>query len=259
MRKVFGAFILFSIALLTSCKSSKNIASGNSTALTKLSSRKVVKKHTAADFNGNTIDAKLRVNYKDNKENIGFSVKMKIKKDEVIWLKGTKLITVFKAKITPEKVSFYSPYKRNYFEGDFSMLKELLGFDVNFNQLQNMLLGQAVLNLKETKQKVEISDTNYQMYPKNQPDLFDIFYHVNPVHFKLEKQYLINEIKAQRLDINYGNYITKQDLLFPEKISIQAKENTKFTKIDIGVRSITFNSDLQMPFKIPSGYKEIKL
>ncbi|SNR13853.1 DUF4292 domain-containing protein [Tenacibaculum jejuense] len=257
MKKVYLILTTLIIATLSSCKSTKETTS--TATLKNLSARRVVKKHLASNFEGNTIDAKLKVRYKDKKEDIGFSVKMKIKKDEVIWLKGTKIITVFKAKITPEKVSFYSPYKKNYFEGDFSMLKELLGFDVNFEQLQNMLLGQAVLDITENKQKVDIVNRSYQLYPKKQPLLFDIFYQIHPDHYKLKKQYLVNQLKEQRLDIDYADYIKKDNLLFPKRTIITAKEKNKFTNINIEVRSINFNTNLEMPFRIPSGYKEIKL
>ena len=49
-----------------------------------------------------------------------------------------KFINVFKAKITPDKVRFYSPVEKKYFEGDFSMLEKLLGTKINFQQLQNL-------------------------------------------------------------------------------------------------------------------------
>ena len=96
--------------------------------------KKVVRKHISSSFDKKTVDAKLKVAFKNNKNSESFSVRMKMKKDEVIWLKGTKLITVFKAKITPTSVSYYSSYFKNYFEGDFSMLKKLLGTDINFSQ-----------------------------------------------------------------------------------------------------------------------------
>lgn len=63
---------------ITSCKSTKNVTS--STAIKELSARKVAKKHSSANFDKETVDARLKVNYKDNRENVGFSVRMKIKK-----------------------------------------------------------------------------------------------------------------------------------------------------------------------------------
>ena len=255
--KLFKYTLVFLI-VFTSCKSSKKLTD-NTSFVKELSAKKIVKKHLAENFNKKTIDAKLKVNYKDSKEDVGFSVRMVIKKDEVIWLKGTKIITVFKAKITPDKVSFYSPYKKNYMEGDFSMLKKMLGADINFQQLQNMLLGQAIFDVKSKKHDVEIAEKSYQLSPKTQPDLFNLFYWINPVHFKLNKQSLVNEFKNQRLDISYPNYLKRRTVSFPERIKISAKAKNKFTNIDISVRSIVFDESVSTPYRIPSGYKEIKL
>lgn len=241
----------------TSCKSTKKIT--ESTAIKELSARKVAKKHIAASFDKETVDARLKVNYKSNKDEVGFSVRMKIKKDEVIWLKGTKIITVFKAKITPTKVQFYSPYKKNYFDGDFAMLKELLGVDINFQQLQNMLLGEAVVNVKSERQEVEIKDASYQLSPKNQPTLYDLFFYVNPQHFKLDKQLIVNSVKNQYLEVSYPKYHKKNKTYFPEKLNIKANDKDKFTIININARSVEFNTKLNLDFNIPSGYKEIQL
>ncbi len=255
--KYFTVLIILFLSF-TSCKSNKNITD-NSIVIKEMSARRIAKKHVSSNFDEKTIDARLKVNYKDTKEKVGFSVRMKIKKDEVIWLKGTKFITVFKAKITPTKVQFYSPFYKNYFDGDFSMLKKLLGTDINFQQLQNMLLGQSLLNVRSERQEVEISGKSYQLSPKKQSELFDIFFNVNPSHYKLDKQSIVNSVKNQRLDISYPRYLTKKGVLFPERIKINAKQNNKFTVIDITTRSVELNTKLNIGFKMPNGYKEIKL
>ena len=254
----FFKYISVCIVLFASCKSAKTITSNN-IALEDLSAKKVAKKHEAASFDEKTLEARLKVNYKDTQEDVGFSVHMKLKKDEVIWLKGTKFITVFKAKITPEKVSFYSPYKKNYFEGNFSMLTKLLGVEVTFQQLQNMLLGEAMLDVTSQRNNVEIINASYRLSPKKQPTLFDVFFDINPSHFKLNQQSLVNSIKEQRLDINYPSYSIQNKVVFPEQVAIHGKNKQKFTKIDIAYKSVLFNNNLNFDFKIPSGYKEIKL
>ncbi|AZJ34453.1 DUF4292 domain-containing protein [Tenacibaculum singaporense] len=242
---------------LTSCKSTKNVT--GDVAIKELSARKVAKKHIATNFDKKTVDARLKVNYKNNKESLGFSVRMKIKKDEVIWLKGTKIISIFKAKITPTKVQFYSPYEKSYFDGDFMMLKKLLGTDINFKQLQSMLLGEALMDVKSERQEVQIQEKSYQLSPKKQPTLFDLFFYVNPKHFKLNKQLIVNSLKDQRLDISYPKYHKKNTTFFPEKINIRAKEKNKFTIIDITTRSVEYDTKLNVSFNIPNGYKEIQL
>ncbi|WP_088324304.1 DUF4292 domain-containing protein [Polaribacter tangerinus] len=251
-------YLFFLVLVFAACKS-KSIAIDKSAIATKMSARRVVKKHIAANFSKETLDAKYSVNYEGENIKQRISVNIKIEIDKVIWLKGTKFINVFKAKITPNKVLFYSPLDRTYFDGDFSLLEEILGTPINFDQLQNLFLGQAILDLKKEKQEVSIENNVYVLSPKTQNILFDTFFKVQPSHFKLLGQSIVNIEKKQRLDISYSDYFTQKKEIFPSKMVILAKDNTKQTTIDFNLKSVIFNSDLNTSFKIPSGYKRIKL
>lgn len=245
------------ILAFTACKSSKKTIDAKVIAK-KMSAKKVAKNHLNNNFDKKTVDAKLRVKFKNNKENQSFSVRMKIKKDEVIWLRGSKIISLFKAKITPTSVSYYSPYAKNYFEGDYSLIKDFLGTDITFEELQNIFLGQAKIDDKGKNHNVEIVDNTYILSPEKQSNLFDKFFHINPSHYKLDKHILVNEFKNQSLDISYPKYLEKEDEIFPENILINVKEKNKFTNLDITVKAVIFNSDLNLTFKIPSGYKKLE-
>jgi hypothetical protein len=223
-----------------------------------ISAKKVAKKHIAANFDKKTIDAKLKVNFNNGKVNQSLTVNLLIEKDKVIWLKGTKFITVFKAKITPTSVSYYSPFAKNYFEGDFSMIKKLLGVEINFEQLQNLFLGQSLLNLKEEDQEVQIVNNRYILSPEKQAELFDIFFTINPSHFKLDSQSIVNAQKDVRLDIKYPSYNLIQKVVFPSEININAKTSDSFTDIDIVYKTVEFNTNLKMTYDIPNGYKRLE-
>ena len=45
----------------------------------------------------------------------------------------------------------------------------------------------------------------------------------------------------------------------PEHIKIIAVEATKETNIELEFKNVTLNENLNFPYKIPSGFKEIKL
>lgn len=252
----FIKYILFFTIIFTSCKTTKNMIDTNAIAKN-ISAKKVAKKHIAANFDKETIDAKLKVNYNNGKTKQSLSVSMKIKKDEVIWLKGTKFLTIFKAEITPTSVRYYSSVFKHYFDGDFSMIKELLGVEINFEQLQNLFLGQSILNIKDEKQEVEIVNNRYILTPEKQAALFDIFFTINPSHFKLDKQSIVNTEKELRLDVKYPSYNLVHDVVFPTKINIQAKNTKSVSNIDLEYKSVEFDTDVNMPFNIPSGYKKL--
>ncbi|MEN8703221.1 MAG: DUF4292 domain-containing protein [Polaribacter sp.] len=249
-------YLVLLIIVFTSCKSSKNMI--DATAVAKnISSKKVARRHMAANFDKQTIDAKLKVNFNNGKTNQSLTVSMKMKKDEVIWLRGTKLITVFKAEITPTKVRYYSSVFKNSFEGDFSMLKELLGVEINFEQLQNLFLGQALQDVTEDKQEVSVMNNRYVLNPEQQAMLYDIFYTINPMHYKLDHQSIVNEAKGLRLDITYPNYNLVNSVVFPTAIEIKAKDKKRVTAIDLLYRSVVFDTDITMSFNMPNGYKKL--
>ena len=67
-------YLLVGLLAFGSCKSSRNVVKSTS-EVAKMSSRKIIRKHNNLNF-PKTVDAKLKVNYKDANENLGFSVKM---------------------------------------------------------------------------------------------------------------------------------------------------------------------------------------
>ncbi len=218
-----------------------------------LSAETIVEKHRSSDIK--TIQAKISVDYKGVKEDINFSMQMKLKKDEVIYLKGSKLITIFKMKLTPNRVQFYSPYTKQYFDGDYSLLYDKLGIVANFNQLQNLFLGQA-MNGINNDDNISISEKSYKLTPKKQLDNYDIFYLINPNHFKLDKQYIVTNIG--KLDVIYPKYLEQDNKTFPKEINIKVN-GKKPSNIYLDFNSIEFNNQFKIPFKIPKNYKPLKV
>lgn len=251
-------YLLVLLFVFTSCKAKRPVLE-NKAIIKEMSAKKVAKKHRETSFDKETIVAKFKVDFNDGITNESIAVSLKIKKDEVIWLKGTKIINVFKAKITPDKVRFYSPLEKKYFEGDFSMLQALLGTEINFQQLQNLFLGQALLDLKKDKYDVQILNNSYSLSPEVQVNLFDAFFAVNPVHFKLDAQSIVKPLKGQRLDVKYPSYKYIEDEIFPKEINIKVEQENKTTTIDFILRSIELNKEINTSFTIPNGYKRMNL
>ncbi len=251
-------YILMLTLVFTACKSKKLVLDANVEAK-EISVNKVVRKHIAANFKKETIDAKFKANFNDGKTNQSITVYLKITKDKEIFLKGTKFITVFKAKITPTSIAYYSPYAKNYFEGDFKMLKKILGTEINYEQLQSLFLGEAMLDVKKNKQNVEIVNNSYILTPTAKDLLANVVTAVNPNHFKLDFQAIASPIKKESLEIKYPSYKLIDNVVFPAEINITAKQVSKTTKIDFTLKSVEFNTVLNTSFSLPKGYKRINL
>lgn len=256
-------YLLIVLFVAAACKSNK-VAVETSANLKKLSARKIVKKHLATTFDANTLDSKIKVRYTNNRGSLRkrhqFTVRLRIKKDSVIWMRGNKALTVFKIKITPDSFGFYSPLSKEYFEGDFTLLERILGVKLSFGQLQDLLVGRSIFEMKGRRFDSEIADNSYKLTPKVQEQLFAVFFKVNPKHFKLNQLFLENEEKGQTLRIDYNKYDELKGDLIPTKMMINATEGEDaYTWIEMEYRSLRLNEPIKMPFKIPSGYKRVEL
>ena len=244
--------------VITSCKSKKNIIENHTIEV--VSAKKLINKHYEPRFNKKTVNAKINTKYKDKNTSVSISIKMRLEKDKTIWISATKLnIPIAKLLITPTSVQYYEKLSKTYFDGDFSLLSKWLGTELDFEKVQNLLLGQAVLNLKKGKYEVQIIDKSYQLKPKQNNNLYGILFFMNPENYKLDKQEIRNPKKEQLLAISYPKYSEIEGKLFPKNIDIEVIDNKKLTTINMEYKSVEFNKKLTFPFKIPSGYKKISL
>lgn len=243
---------------ITSCKSKKNVVEHNTIEV--VSAKKLINKHYNLSFNQQTIDARLNAKYKSKNTSVSISIKMRLEKDKTIWMSATKLnIPVAKILITPTSVQYYEKLDKTYFEGDFSLLSKWLGAELDFKKIQNLLLGEAVLNLKKGKYNIQIINNSYEITPKDSQNLFGILFFINPENYKLDKQEISNPLKEQLMAVSYPNYSEIVGQQFPKKINIQVLDKKKLTLINMEYKSVEFNKELSFPFNIPSGYKKISL
>ncbi len=250
-------FFIFSLIGLTfGCNSAKSIIAKGELN-TKLSSKQIIKEHEKQSSAFKTLQAKVKIEYIEGEKAQTHTVNLRIEKDKTIWLSAT--LGLARVKITPEKVRFYDKINNQFFDGDYSLLSDLLGTELNFYKVQSLLLGDAIVNLKEGTYIASTSEKSYTLHPKNQNPLFDLFLFMNPSHFKVDELQLLQPSENRMLKVDYKAYQEVEKQVLPKNIKISAIENTDTITINLEYKSVSLNSDLRFPFKIPSGYKEIIL
>ena len=242
------------VGVTTNCKSAKNvIASGE--ASERLSAKQVIKQHQKNDADFNTMQARVRIDLAQGDKAQGATFNLRVEKDKVIWLSAP--LGLARMMITPEKVRFYNKQDNEYFDGDYKLLSDFAGVELDFNKVQNVLLGQAIYDLKEQSYSVSVNGNSYALQPKNQNALLELFYLINPAHFKMDSLQLFQQLKKRILQIDYKAYQEVDRQVLPKDIRIIAVEDSDEVSIVLEFKSITLNEEVRFPFKIPKGYKEI--
>lgn len=247
---------LLIMVLVFSCKTTKTVSSGGEIN-SDLSAKQLIKNNAKSLAHFKTLTARVKAEYSRKDESKGTTISLRMEKDKTIWMSAP--FSMAKVLITPNKVSFYNKLDNTYFEGDFKLLSDFVGTDLDFNKVQNILLGEALFNLKKDDYIASTHENSYLLQPKKQRALFEIFYLLNPSHFKMDSQQFTQHQEQRHLQIDYKNYQEVDKQTLPQNIKIISLESFDETIIDLEYKSVAINEDIRFPFRIPSGYKEIEI
>ena len=251
------AYTLTAVTLLflLGCKSAKPVISGGPDA--NISVRSIIKNHYKNALQFKTMRGRVKIAYNDGRSTSNLGVSLRMQRDKAIWLSAP--LGVVKAYITPERVSFYNKLDQQYFDGDFVYLSRIVGTDLDFKKVQNILFGQALFDLRQASYEAELNESNYQLQPEEAQDLFKTLFNIEPTYFKLASQQVSQPWKKRLLEIRYLNYQSHNNTIMPTEIGITAIDRNERTLIDLEYRNLEFDKPLRFPYKIPQGYEEIVL
>lgn len=234
-----------------SCKSSKVDGSAK-----EKSARTVLKnfEDNLADFK--TVNGRIKAGYESGDDSQSISITYRIEKDKAIWLsaKVMGLLPVAKIYITPDRFQYYEKINRTYFDGDFSMAEEFLGVEVNFENLQNLLIGKPMYELKRNQM---LFDDNAYVFLQNIKSILAYSAIIESKQFELKSQSLQNQ-KNESLEVDYSRFQSIGKNKFPSKLLMTARKGNEVVLIDIDYRSVIFDEELSFPFSIPGNYEPLE-
>lgn len=255
--KSIRIFLIYLLAVVAfGCKSTKTLTSKGEVKAN-MTAKELIKENLNQNARFKTLQAKVKIEFTQDQKTQGYSVNLRIDKDKIIWINAT--LGLARAMITPDKVRFYDKINNQFFDGDYALLSNLLGIELDYNKVQNLLLGEAIFNLKEDKYTLSTHENSYVLQPQAQKAMLELFFLFNPGHFKIDSQQLYQPSKRRILEIDYKSYQRVSKQILPENFKIIAVEDTDEVTIDMEYKSVTLNEDLRFPFSIPSGFKEISL
>ena len=186
MIRSISILVLFML-LLVGCKSAKTV-SGNAELKDKITSSQLIKEHKRSEVKFKTLQSKVRVEHIQEERSQSYSVNLRMEKDKVIWLSAT--LGVVRVKITPDRLSYYNKLDNTYFDGDFALISNFLGTELDFQNIRSLLLGEALFNLDKDEYQADLHQESYLLFPEDQNGLFEIFFLLNPSHYKMDSQQL---------------------------------------------------------------------
>ena len=254
MKKII--YILSLTAVVLGCKSTKQLkASG--ILESRMSVKKIVKNHNKFQSRFTTLQGRLKVELTQGGRSEAHTLTLRMGYDNTIWVNA--FLNMVRVKITPDRVRFYNKLDNTYFDGDYALINSFLGTDLQFENLQNLLLGEALFEIHPNRFNKTVHPSSYELRPKRSNDLFDLLYLINPTYFKMDSQQLSQQANRNFLNIQYPSYQKIDGLVLPEKMTITTINSDVQTTLNLNLKSVILGQSLRFPFKIPKGYKAIEL
>jgi len=222
----------------------------------KKSAKQIQKKVEKNDFEVEWFAAKAKVSYTEpNNYSQTFNANLKIKSDSAIWISIVPLLGIEMARIliTSERVQVLDRINKKYYDLDYVYVDKMLGYPVDFQLLQNALLGHRFYEFK--RPKANITQNKYFLEDVVNKIVSRLW--VNPNNFSIYKMQLYDEKASKRLDIVLSNYGDFKKFIFAKKRTVDVFSPENY-HIDITYSRIKFNEIQSLSFKISDKYEWVQ-
>ena len=240
------------IVLLYGCAPGKNLTSTVG-EIPEMRTKQILKKHIKQYAKFNTLQCKLKIELFQNSKVQSNTVTLRMDRGKTIWINA--FLNLIRIKITPDRVQMYNKIDKTYFDGDFSLIKQLLGIDLDFSNLENLLLGDTFFKHNSSSLNQVKDNSGYTLKPYKLDPTLNVLYRINPFYFKMKTQEISHLKEEIHLKVNYDDFQEINQQLIPSKMAITINEKQNNTFIKLNLKSVSLNQSIRFPFKLPKGYK----
>ena len=267
---ILNFVVVFASLLLWQCRAKKPliVETPNQELLSKQKADSVVSQVLANNFEFIDLKAKVKTKFKSReKQNITLGTFIKIIKDSVIHATISKAtFPVVIAVITPDSLKFINKIDQKYFVGDFNFIHGILKTEINFYEIQDLLVGNPVKMSKDESHFLIEEESEVYLSSKSKSALkklkenkepsaeWLVKYWVNEL-YKTGRTVVENDSAKTAIEITQADYNKVDGQLFPNRTQAQIVTPKDSISIQLNYQRVKINSGVDFEFSIPDHYK----
>lgn len=203
-----------------------------------------------------TFNGKAKTNLEINNKTFNATLNLRIKHQEAIWISVTAFmgIEVARLLITPDRIQIINRIQGEYTDKSFDYIYNFTSRELGFNELEDLIVGNKMkfafnpdINFLHTSLGYE-AQGNYEG--------LDFLIQFGE-DLSLLQNKLYQQSTNQTLTSNYADFQEIVGLLVPRNVQILVKAEKLDLNAVMNYNSISLNEELNFPFQVPSGFKQI--
>jgi len=277
MKKLLWLAIL--AFFIVSCKPVRKVQSSettyyNASGLKKENALALLSKLKSRRFGYKWISAHFSLEMDVDSSHTSFSGVTRIRKDSIIWMTISPLLGIEVARVllNQDTAAFIDKIHDKYFKGNYGYIDSLLDDDIDFEQVQAVMVGTHMEFYTDTsKLKGYFDGQNYLLSTERKRKIKRIIFRNLPIKSKNDAQFIwfdpkdyhINRIRVEDFvnhrifDAFYSEFQQVDSVMFPTHIQYVISAE-KTIKIDLQYKKVYFKTSEEAPFVILPKYDRIR-
>lgn len=199
------------------------------------------------------LKAKMHYESADQKQN--FTVNFRLKKNEVIWASISGFgLEVARALITPDSVRAIDKFNKRVYLYTFKDLQKLINIDVDFNTLQQIIIGNAIAvdgKIADIKELAGIST----FFIKGADYTNQLSYNKFDSTLKQIQVQTMRPVSSSSILINLTNYKQEEKYKLYTYREYHIQDVKGAAQLIMDINKFEFDQEIDFPFKVPANYK----
>lgn len=247
---IYHLFLILITIVFGACATAQQ----TTTVAKKKSDKFLLKKIEKNKIDFDWFGSKAKLKIASEKQKISASASIRMKKDSLIWIKISKAgIQGARMRITPKQIDVLDYQNSKHIRRPFSILKDEYGLEVNFSDLQNLLVGNPIW-YQDKKLLAAIEEKrNVLRTSPSEKDILKIFF--DSATFLLSE--MRGSIGTNAMSILYSDYdkVDKYQVPFRKIIEADSEANGIAT-IQVIFSKVELDIPQKVGFKIPESYSK---
>ncbi|MFN0032951.1 MAG: DUF4292 domain-containing protein [Flavobacteriales bacterium] len=290
------AMVLTLLVALVACSKSKNVEKSKE-PLKERTAGYLLRHYDKNKYDYTWVGMKVDAEFITMGETQTFKATIRMRKDSVIWVSITPLLgfEMIRLMLTPDSLYYLSkiPDNKYYYKGGFDVINQLVGVELDFEMLQDMLVGNALaLDKDEGRFRSEVNDDKHLLISRykrkvrrvvgmddrkleddtivvnpNDPryqrtlkhvdeddELIVSRYWLEPEQYRLVQSIFNDLIKQRTVEIYYSDFMADNEQTYPAKCHLKAKSPEGTRELKFEITKLSSDKPYELLFEIPEDY-----
>lgn len=206
------------------------------------------------------ISYQMKISLEKEEEKLAFQCYFVNRIDSIIYLNLNRSgIELARVVLTPDSVIYVNKLEHEFFAGDYTFLRRIFGFPLDFDMVQSLLNGVDFKNFDDSLHRVEEDGKLYYVAPQrsNLQGTVSLMQTIEIGEGGIILDNDMTDLKTMRdFDIEYEDYTDIDSIPFFTKFEVEME--TDEVEMEVQLKNIRFNTPGPTAIRIPESFKEVE-